>query len=164
MPTIQINVTAIKLKADVLAEKGDYLLIYPDERVVVVHQSEATSMVDLIKSANAPEPEPTAPKKFKRRYLLGPDHQVKFRINGHDGVLPKSRFRVLQKMGRWTQPQFVGVLNSSGQASKLRLRGLVTHDQETHLWHITDQGRAVIQAVYDNEENTVERPGPSKAL
>ena len=94
MATVQISVQAIRLTNEVIAEKGDYLMIYPDDRIVVLSPDEAARLGIRAAARHATPATVPLPRKRTRdatrgewqrtfKSIIPPEHRtVTFNVNG----------------------------------------------------------------------------------
>jgi hypothetical protein len=163
MSKIHIEVTAIRLTEQLIAEKGDFLLIFPDERIEIVEHNSYEWKMIAKSMAEKSEPKPRGrPKKAKPKYdrpkydrstpmkgndLRSSHHRVEYNMNGTRHFMPRTHYQVLEELATWDSPGKIEGYNNSGQASKLRDQGFLEHDPETALWHLSAKGKKVLEAV-----------------
>jgi hypothetical protein len=157
---MQINVTAIELADDLIGEKGEFLVIYPDERIVIMTAVDAANFgltdggerpakVAQPKKQYQPRKVKAAPKPIApgEREDNGETKRVFFRLNGRQLSMPVRLYNVLEEMAKWTEPQKIGSMNDRGQASLLKADGYCELFTDSHRWAITAKGRDVVTLV-----------------
>ena len=176
MATVQINIQAIRLTNDLLAERGDWLVIYPDDRVVVLNQTEAAKLG--LRRATAPLTAPERPPKSRAQprpngatasptarqapSAIPPhQHRVSVDINGKRVTLRRGGFVVLEAMYGWPKLQYIGALNASGDASEMKRLGFIEAHRDPDaegrlrggkrimLWQLTNNGREIVRRVHE---------------
>jgi len=162
MATINIQITAIKLTEDLIAERGDYLLVFADDRIEIADKNspEARQIaLQMGQTTVGPTRQnhvgPTKPRAKPIHRRKSPTtnrngHRIIYKLGNQTHTMPLGNFNVLMEVSTWEKPQKINGLNNSGQAGKLRDRGLLEHDYANGLWSITSKGRDVIAAIAES--------------
>lgn len=158
MSTLKADIIIVRAKHDILAEAGDFLLIYPDHSVGVLSELEMTRS-GLLATTGV-----TVHRKKRRKpvqhslELRGESsphprrHRIAFEINGQSESLMRHHYESLAAVAKWNQPQPVGRLNNSGQCTFLKKQGYLSHDPNSGLWTLTKLGRDAVMAISGRED------------
>ena len=172
MATVQIYVQAIRLTNEIIAEKGDYLVIYPDDTVLTLSPEEAAKLGirtamrhantahgngEKITSKSSRTSHAKRERDAKNEALRNVAsiipkewRRVMCNINGKTIKMARSEFIVLEQMWDWKEPRHIGILNDYGRASTLKSKGFLTAsktDPGPLRRILTNNGRAIVQQV-----------------
>ena len=158
MPTVSIEARLIRVTADLLVEKGHYLLIYQDDRIIQLTPDEARKL-----AAGIPEA-----RKVVNHRARGPNTMVdgaKYGANGTSRIiqvdgktirLGKTTYEVLHMLLAatrdnqiWVRTRSLDHHSASARLVDLRKMGFTVskNDGEAQLlWQLTNNGLALLRA------------------
>ncbi len=160
MPTVKIEARLIRLKEELLVERGHYLLIYPDDRIVQLTPDEARKLVDVV-------PEARKIVNHRNRGPASPTTTMNGRsvvvdVNGRHVRLGQTTFQVLQMLLQathdntiWARGTDIKHESSSARLVDLREKGLAvskSDGQTSLLWQLTNNGLSLLRAVERQED------------
>ena len=140
MPKVNIEVHAIRVREDLIAERGDWLIIHADERLQVASAQQAAEFglpgnASPAKAKTPPQRPPVVPQKQKAPDApFAPRHKrrVSVEINGKTLSVPGLYFAILRQFDDQLNDPLsahdlagIGGISSSSRLSEMAAKGLL---------------------------------------
>jgi hypothetical protein len=160
MPTIQIEARAIRLTADLIGERGQWLIVHQDDRVQVLSAADALAAYGL-RGTKSPSPSTEMPAKGRGAPVV-PKRSYKLTVEGKTIRVAGQAARILgalsQAVGAGNQPVITrrvtdfatetDARQTSGRLTDLHKLGLVkqiTTPGKPRTFALTNNGLAVVR-------------------